>query len=137
MRAVRHAVRAYIDEVSETDPRALLLRARILAVLLGAIRAWASRDANNPAGIAYMDLADAYMRGDFANAINGYYGPLYPLLLGPALTILKPDPAWEGILLAWGFGRGVLARISDQWSLLVPALVASACSPSCTRNRDS
>jgi hypothetical protein len=68
---------------------------RLIALLLGAASAWLARQSNNPGGISYLDIADAYMRGDFANAINGYWSPLYSLLLGPALVIFRPGPYYE------------------------------------------
>ena len=54
-----------------------------------------ARHANNPGGISYLDIADAYMRGDLGNAINGYWSPLYSLLLGPALVVFRPGPYYE------------------------------------------
>ncbi|HUR20374.1 MAG TPA: hypothetical protein VMZ90_06155, partial [Vicinamibacterales bacterium] len=48
----------------------------------------------NPDGIAYLDIADAYARGDFAAAINPVWSPLYSWALVP-LAILHPGPHWE------------------------------------------
>jgi hypothetical protein len=67
-------------------------KVRLIALLLGAASAWNARHVNNPGGISYLDIADAYMRGDFANAINGYWSPLYSLLLGPALVVFRLGP---------------------------------------------
>jgi hypothetical protein len=68
---------------------------RLIALVLGAASAWNARHVNNPAGISYLDIADAYMRGDLTNAINAYWSPLYSLLLGPALAVIRPGPHYE------------------------------------------
>ncbi|MHC4720172.1 MAG: hypothetical protein ACYSYT_06835, partial [Planctomycetota bacterium] len=39
----------------------------------------------NPDGISYISVAQKYLAGDFAGAINGYWGPLYSWLLMPFL----------------------------------------------------
>ena len=95
MNSLRRSLSAYVNHGVEPDTRRLLWTARGIALLLGAVRAWTARNANNPGGISYLDIADAYMRGDFKNAINGFWSPLYSLVLGPALKILRPGPATE------------------------------------------
>ena len=66
-----------------------------MAAGLGAIHAWADRYHMNADGISYLDMGDAYLRGDWSTAINGYWSPLYSWLLGLAMSILKPDSYWE------------------------------------------
>lgn len=46
-------------------------------------------------GIAYFDMADAYFRGDWKVAINSFWSPFYPWLLGLALKVLQPTRYWE------------------------------------------
>ncbi len=46
-------------------------------------------------GLAYLDVARAYLRHDWSLAVNGYWGPLYPWLLAVALRILHPSDAYE------------------------------------------
>jgi hypothetical protein len=82
-----------------TESPRLLRWVRVYALLLGAIRAWSSRHASNPSGISYLDVSDAYMNGDFANAVNGTFSPLYSLLLGPVLRIVDPGPAHEAAVV--------------------------------------
>lgn len=67
----------------------------ILAVLLGAIHAYANRHAMNPDGIAFLDMAEATLRRDWHVAINSYWSPLYAWILAAALFFLKPSPYWE------------------------------------------
>jgi hypothetical protein len=65
------------------------------AIALGAADAWATRFTMNPDGISYLDIGDAYWRGDFHNAINAYWSPLYSWILGFFLKVLKPSAYWE------------------------------------------
>jgi hypothetical protein len=65
------------------------------ATALGAADAWATRFTMNPDGISYLDIGDAYWRGDFHNAINAYWSPLYSWILGFFLKVLKPSAYWE------------------------------------------
>ena len=46
-------------------------------------------------GVSYLDMGDAFFRGDWATAINGLWSPLYSLPLGLALRILKPSASFE------------------------------------------
>lgn len=65
------------------------------ALALGAAQAWATRFSMNPDGISYLDIGDAYWRGDWHNAINAYWSPLYSWILGFFLKVLKPSVYWE------------------------------------------
>jgi len=51
------------------------------------IRAWSG--AVNADGISYMELGAQYARGDLSALANGYWSPLYPLLLGIAFLVAK------------------------------------------------
>ncbi|HEV2705894.1 MAG TPA: hypothetical protein VGV59_08210, partial [Pyrinomonadaceae bacterium] len=65
------------------------------AFMLGALHAWSARHAINPDGISYLDMGDAYLRGDWGTAINGLWSPLYSCLLGLALLVVQPSRYWE------------------------------------------
>lgn len=67
----------------------------ILAILIGAIHAWTTRFAMNSDGISYLDMGDAYLRGDWKMAINSYWSPLYSWLLGLSMILIKPSAYWE------------------------------------------
>ncbi|MCK4261032.1 MAG: hypothetical protein KAX49_18800 [Halanaerobiales bacterium] len=67
----------------------------LVAIVLGAFYAWDARYAMNPDGISYLDMGDAYLRGDWNMAINAYWSPFYSWLLGLAMHLLKPSPYWE------------------------------------------
>ena len=49
----------------------------------------------NPDGLSYIDMGEAYIRGDWDMAINTYWSPLYAWLIGITLFIIKPSPYWE------------------------------------------
>jgi len=58
------------------------------------MRFWLSADATN-----YLDVASAYLRGDWTNAINAYWSPLFSCLLALVLRLFHPAPYWESTLL--------------------------------------
>ena len=71
-----------------------------VVLLLGAITAYAGR--NIPFGIdglAYMDVARAYLHLNWHTAINGYWGPLYSWLLAFGMWIFHPGMQGELILV--------------------------------------
>jgi hypothetical protein len=66
-----------------------------IIVGLGAINAFAFRNEMNPDGISYLDIADAFVRGDWHIAFNRYWSPLYPALIATTFRALRPSPYWE------------------------------------------
>jgi hypothetical protein len=75
--------------------RRLRIFCRIIALALGAAQAWATRFTMNPDGVSYLDIGDAYWRGDWQSAINAYWSPLYSWILGLFLRVVKPSMYWE------------------------------------------
>jgi hypothetical protein len=67
----------------------------LAAATLGIGQAWAGRQVMNPDGIAYLDMGGAYLRGDWATAINAQWSPFYSWILGLAVTLASPAPGWE------------------------------------------
>ncbi len=66
------------------------------AFFLGVLQTWAglfSLDYTD--GISYLDLSDAFRRGDLREALSPYWSPLYPGLLALGFGILRPSPYWE------------------------------------------
>ena len=70
---------------------------RLLALTLGALQVWAAvrRSSMNADGIAYLDMGDAYLRGDWSNAVNPVWSPLYSWILGAGMAVVQPPMAWE------------------------------------------
>jgi hypothetical protein len=65
------------------------------ALLLGSIQAWANRFYMGNDGVSYLDVADAYLRGDWHTALNGSWNPLYAWLISLDFRIFHPSPSWE------------------------------------------
>lgn len=70
---------------------------RLLALIMGGLHTWAAVTSYsmNADGISYLDIGDAYVRGDWATAINPVWSPLYSWILGPILALFKPPMRWE------------------------------------------
>jgi 4-amino-4-deoxy-L-arabinose transferase-like glycosyltransferase len=49
----------------------------------------------NPDGVAYLDLGDDFVSGDWRNFINAHWSPLYPVILGTTLHLSGMAPADE------------------------------------------
>jgi Dolichyl-phosphate-mannose-protein mannosyltransferase len=71
----------------------------ISCIVLGAAQAWICRYSRIPDGVSYLDIGDAYLRGDWAAAVNAYWSPMYSWCLGLALYLLKPSIWWEFITI--------------------------------------
>ncbi|HKZ78766.1 MAG TPA: hypothetical protein VJ124_10720 [Pyrinomonadaceae bacterium] len=68
----------------------------IIAIVLGFFHAWADHHyIPNPDGLSYLDIANAYVRGDWQTAINAYWSPLYSWLIALAFGITRPSAYWE------------------------------------------
>ena len=63
---------------------------------LGVIQAWSARHgASSEDTITYLDIGDAYWRGDWRNAINGQWSPAYSWILGLVMRVFSPGIYWE------------------------------------------
>lgn len=72
----------------------------LLAILLGFVHAWADRHyLFNADAMSYLDIAEAYLRRDWATAVNAYWSPLYSWLLALVLLVIKPSPYWKFTVL--------------------------------------
>lgn len=66
----------------------------------------------NPDGISYLSIAQKYLNGDFLDAINGYWSPLYSWLLVPFLYLnIQPTIAAKLLSLSIGLFTLVGARL--------------------------
>ncbi len=82
-----------------------------VTAIAGFVQAWSVRFTINPDGNSYLDIASAYLRGDYANAVNAYWSPMYSWLIAIALRILHPSPYWETTLLHLVNFAGVLIAL--------------------------
>ena len=89
------SIKAYVtDRVNIEKLRSLF---RIFALLLGGLHAYAAMQSQsmNADGISYLDIGEAYFRGDWANAINAVWSPLYSWILGFVNFVLDPPMQWQ------------------------------------------
>jgi len=77
--------------------RWLLISLKFVAIALGGLYTWAAviSYSMNEDGINYLDIGDAYMRGDWQTAINPIWSPMYSWILGPVMHFLNPPMQWE------------------------------------------
>jgi hypothetical protein len=64
--------------------------ARVVALLLGATQHVIARNGFGPDSRSYSEIARAYLRHDWAMAINAYWSPLYSWLIAIALQLVSP-----------------------------------------------
>lgn len=90
-----------------------------LALLLCVALAYSTRNSLNADGVSYLDLAAALRRGDWSAFVQGYWSPLYPVLLAlagsatsldgnaflPAIHYLNASIAGLGIAAIWRWGH--------------------------------
>ncbi|MGC1306802.1 MAG: hypothetical protein WA885_06205 [Phormidesmis sp.] len=68
----------------------------LLGMLIAAIQAIRYRyELSSNDIIPYLDIADAYLAGDWGNAINGNWSPLYSWILAFFSLLFRPSEAWE------------------------------------------
>jgi hypothetical protein len=63
------------------------------------LHAWAERFWLSPDGINYLDIANAYLRGDWKSAVNSYWSPFFSWLLVLGKWAVKPSGYWESTFL--------------------------------------
>ena len=68
-------------------------------VICGALQAIAGRFYVNPDGVSYLNISDHYTRGDWAGAVNTYWSPLYPWLIGIARRLYPWPMYWESSIV--------------------------------------
>ncbi|MFO7964787.1 MAG: hypothetical protein R6U50_12765 [Desulfobacterales bacterium] len=70
---------------------------RVLVVVMGAMHTWAAVVAHSMSedGINYLDMGDAYLRGDWGMALNTVWSPMYAWILGLVQHVVRPPMRWE------------------------------------------
>ena len=101
--------------VESQDTRRGLRLARTVmwsvTAVAGLLQALSLRFSISGDGNSYLDVASAYLRGDFGNAINAYWSPLYSWLIALVLWIFKPGGYWESTILHLLDFAGLLAAL--------------------------
>lgn len=67
----------------------------LLAIALGVLQTVAQRHHVGPDGTPYIEIAQRVASGDGRALANGYWSPLYPLLLGSLFRVFHPSLYWE------------------------------------------
>ncbi|MBC7895321.1 MAG: hypothetical protein H7066_07895 [Cytophagaceae bacterium] len=87
-------------------------------IVIAAFMAWITRDAVNPDGVAYLDLARAVRDGKWSAFVQGYWSPLYPLVLAVVgATIATAHLANGALAIAGGW---LLSRTLRRYLTAVP-----------------
>ena len=70
---------------------------RLIAVFIAAVHTTAAvlSQSMNEDGINYLDMGDAWMRGDWVEAVNGVWSPLYSVVLGGVISLVEPSVSSE------------------------------------------
>lgn len=117
------------SRVRESDSVAFPAAAALYSLAwLAVMPAW-YRYYINPDGVCYISIAQKYLRGEFQDAINGYWGPLYSWLLMPLLAA-GVEPLLAARVLGWLLGLGAfaaLALLAHHFALSRRARFAVAC----------
>jgi hypothetical protein len=67
-----------------------------LAVLLGSIQLFCFRhDISTADGLSYIDIAEAYLKGDWNHVANAYWSPLYSWIIAIFLFIFQPGVLYD------------------------------------------
>jgi hypothetical protein len=95
MNALQNNVPFVTDKTFQSRWLPILLR--LMAIALGSLQTWAAvvSYSMNEDGINYLDIGDAYMRGDWQAAVNSIWSPVYSWILGLVMHFLNPPMRWE------------------------------------------
>ena len=71
----------------------------LTALSLAALQEWSSRHYISQDAVSYIEVAEAYARGDWQNALNAYWSPMYCWILAVSRLICPPSLYWEATAL--------------------------------------
>jgi len=101
----------------------------IVALAAGAYQAWVNRNAMSNDGISYLDMGDAIAHGHWSAAFNGYWSPLYPILIAIALAVFRPS-AWHEFAAVHAVNFGIYAAALASFEFFLRSLIQTVRSPS-------
>src|SRR5688572_12632742 len=89
-----------MNEIESDDwERRMKWALRSVVILVGFLQVWANRHTIAADGVSYLDMGHAFFRGDWNMAINAYWSPLYPGVLGLVMWLTDPPPHLEYTIL--------------------------------------
>lgn len=111
---------------TEIRPGAYERHVRVIAwvvlLVLGAVQAWNYRHVvGSPDSIAYLEVAETYVRDGWRAGLNGCWSPLYSWLLIPLVSWFHPSPLHE-MAAVHAFNLGVYALALLAFELLLSEL---------------
>src|SRR5262249_23313257 len=66
------------------------------AIVLGAAQAWTYHATiSSVDAVSYLDVADAYRKGRWGDAVNGYWNPLYSWILAAVMSVIRTSAETE------------------------------------------
>lgn len=71
----------------------------LAAMAFASLQEWYTRHTVSQDAVSYIEVAEAYARGDWANALNAYWSPMYCWILAIARIIWAPSLYWEATSL--------------------------------------
>src|SRR6516164_490047 len=71
----------------------------LVALASGALQVAAERFPIGEDGVSYLDIADQYLQGHWAAAVNAYWSPLYSWILAAGFGIARPTPYFESTVV--------------------------------------
>lgn len=92
-----------------------------IVLLLGVLQAIWHRRALNPDGVAYLDLSDELLAGQWGAVVQGYWSPLYPALLALGRVVFGRGAAHETVI-AHAVNLAGFAVALGAWSLVLRQL---------------
>lgn len=91
----------FFEQFAHSAKNLRRLRAAVwlITISAGFIQAWASRFSISPDGNSYLDIASAYLAGDWSHAINAFWSPLFSWLLALCFGIFRPGAYWDSTVI--------------------------------------
>ncbi len=86
---------SYMNATENTLNFRLRLGFWAFGALLGLSQAWTSRFDALDNTVSYLDMGGYFFQGHYSSIINGFWSPLYALLLSLPVTVFKPSMYWE------------------------------------------
>jgi hypothetical protein len=98
------------NKIQERKPRDFVILAMLIYLIIGVCLLKYYRYRINPDGVSYISVAQKYAAGNFKQAVNGYWSPLFCWLLVPLLAI-RIEPLLATKILNLLVGSQVILEI--------------------------
>jgi len=109
--------------IREKHPKNYLVLVLLIYLVAGTLLLKYYRYQINPDGISYISIAQKYLNGDFSNAVNGWWGPMFSWLLAP-LLLFGVDPLLTAKILNLLIGvAAIIAVRALSYRFEMPKLI--------------